>query len=256
MSENDIKTSQDTSVPELSVVVLCYRAEETIIPFIEKMEKELNDEKIDYELVLVANYLSGVKDKTPEIVSQMAKNNQKIVPVIKEKEGMMGWDLRSGLEAAKGRAIAFIDGDGQMPSFDIVRLYRVFKSWEFDICKTYRIKRFDAPWRQAISIIYNLLFNIVFPGVYIHDINSKPKIISRKAYNKIKLAASDWFIDAEMIIESRQHKLIIGEIPTVFYEHRWGKTFVKSTTIVEFIKNLVIYRFKYWFDSSQSKRKN
>ncbi len=247
MSENDIKTSQDVSTPELSVVVLCYRAEETIIPFIEKMEKELKDEKIDYELVLVANYFPNIKDKTPEVVSQMAKNNPKIRPVIKEKNGMMGWDLRSGLETARGKAIAFIDGDGQMPSFDIVRLYRVFKSWEFDICKTYRIKRFDAAWRQTISVIYNLFFNIIFPGVYIHDINSKPKIISRGAYNKIKLVSNDWFIDAEIIIEARRHKLVIGEIPTVFYEHRWGRSFVKSTTIFEFIKNIIIYRFKYWF---------
>lgn len=247
---NNIKLS-GSSTPELSVVVLCYRAEETIISFIEKMEKELKEEGVDYELVLVANYLPNIKDKTPEIVAQMAKSNPKITPVIKEKEGMMGWDLRSGLEAAKGKAIAFIDGDGQMPSFDIVRLYRVFKSWEFDLCKTYRIKRLDAPWRQAISIIYNFLFNVLFPGVYIHDINSKPKIISREAYKKMNLRSNDWFLDAEMIIEARRLKLVIGEIPTVFYEHRWRKTFVKPITIFEFIKNLIIYRFKYWFGKNK-----
>ena len=247
MSENDIKISQDIPAPELSVVVLCYRAEESIIPFIEKMEKELKDDMVDYELILVANYLPNIKDKTPEIVRQLAKNNPKITPVIKEKKGMMGWDLHSGLKVTRGKAIAFIDGDGQMPSFDIVRLYRVFKSWEFDLCKTYRIKRLDAPWRQAISIVYNFLFNVLFPGVYIHDINSKPKIISREAYKKMNLRSNDWFLDAEMTIEARRLKLVVGEIPTVFYENRWRKTFVKPITIFEFIKNLIIYRFKYWF---------
>lgn len=249
INNNDLR---DDNMPELSVVVLCYRAEETIIPFIEKMEKELNEEGINYELILVANYLPNILDKTPEIVSEMAKNNLRIAPVIKEKQGMMGWDLHSGLRMAKGKAIAFIDGDGQMPSFDIVRLYRVFRSWEFDICKTYRIKRFDAPWRQAISVIYNLFFNIFFPGVYIHDINSKPKIISREAYQKMKLTSADWFADAEMIIEARRLKLVIGEIPTVFFEHRWGRSFVKSTTMFEFIKNMIIYRFRYWFTPHQS----
>lgn len=242
---NNIKLS-GSSTPELSVVVLCYRAEETIIPFIEKMEKELKEEGIDYELILVANYSPNIKDKTPEIVAQMAKNNPKITPVVKKKEGMMGWDLRSGLEAAKGRAIAFIDGDGQMPSFDVIRLYRVFKSWEFDLCKTYRIKRYDPFWRQAISVMFNFLFNVLFPGVYIHDINSKPKIISREAYDKMNLKSDDWFADGEMMIEARRLKLVIGEIPTVFYENRWRKTFVKPMTIFEFIKNMIIYRFKYW----------
>lgn len=247
MLNNNTKLS-DSSAPELSVVVLCYRAEETIIPYVEKMEKELKDEGIDYELVLVANYFSKVKDKTPEVVSRMAKNNPRITSVIKEKEGMMGWDLHSGLEVTKGKAIAFIDGDGQMPSTDIIRLYRVFKSWEFDICKTYRIKRFDAMWRQTMSVSFNFIFNVVFPGVYIHDINSKPKIISRKAYSKMKLSCTDWFADAEIIIEARQLKLVIGEIPTVFYEHRWGKTFVKLSTVFEFIRNIIVYRFKYWFN--------
>jgi glycosyltransferase involved in cell wall biosynthesis len=211
------------------------------------MEKELKDEEIDYELVLVGNYLPNVKDKTPEVVSKIAKNKLRIKPIIIEKKGMMGWDLHSGLKATKGEAIAFIDGDGQMPSFDIVRLYRVFKSWDFDMCKTYRIKRLDAVWRQAISICYNLIFNILFPGPYLHDINSKPKIISREAYNKMKLSSTDWFADAEIIIEARRLKLIVGEIPTVFYKHRWGKSFVKLPTVFEFIKNIIIYRFRYWF---------
>jgi glycosyltransferase involved in cell wall biosynthesis len=244
---NDDEKPPIVSVPELSVVILCYRAEETIVPYVEKMEKELKEEGIEYELVLVANYLPDSKDKTPEVVSLMSKGNPRIVPVIKEKKGMMGWDLHSGLEVAKGEAIAFIDGDGQMPSFDVVRLYRVFRSWEFDMCKTYRIKRLDAAWRQVISIFFNLLFNILFPGVYMHDINAKPKIIDREAYKRMVLVSDDWFADAEIIIEAHRLNLIIGEIPTVFYEHRWGRSFVKPITALEFVKNMVIYRVKYWF---------
>jgi glycosyltransferase involved in cell wall biosynthesis len=244
---NNGETSSNSAAPELSVVVLCYRAEETIVPYVEKLEKELSDDRIDYELVLVANYFANSKDTTPEVVSMMSKNNPRIRPVIQEKRGMMGWDLRSGLEAAKGKAIAFIDGDGQMPSFDIVRLYRIFKSWEFDLCKTYRVKRLDAPWRQVISIFFNLLFNIMFPGVYLHDINAKPKILSREAYERMRLVSNDWFADAEIVIEARRLNLIIGEIPTVFYMHRWGKSFVKPTTALEFAINMVRYRFKYWF---------
>jgi glycosyltransferase involved in cell wall biosynthesis len=234
-------------IPELSVVVLCYRAEETIVPYVEKLEQELQCEGIDYELVLVANYFAGVKDVTPHIVSRLAQGNRRITPVAMEKRGMMGWDLHSGLNAARGKSIAFIDGDGQMPSFDIIRLYRIFKSWKFDMCKTYRVKRLDAVWRQAISVWFNLLFNILFPGVYVHDINAKPKILSRTVYQKMVLTSDDWFADAEIMIEARRLNLIIGEIPTIFYMHRWGKSFIKPTTAIEFIKNMALYRFRYWF---------
>ena len=123
---------------KLSVVVLCYRSEEKLLPFLEKLKEILNSEKVDYELVLVANYLPGQKDKTPSIVKKLANNDKSVIPVIYEKKGMMGWDAISGLNVASGDAIALIDGDGQMPPKDIIRLFNIFKSGEFDFIKTFR----------------------------------------------------------------------------------------------------------------------
>ena len=41
---------------------------------------------------------------------------------------MMGWDARMGLLAATGDTIALIDGDGQMPAKDIIRVHNVMVS--------------------------------------------------------------------------------------------------------------------------------
>lgn len=240
--------SSQPSHPELSIVVLCYRAEESIVPFVEKIEKELHEEHLtNYELVLVANYYSRIPDRTPQIVGDMARRNPKIVCVAREKQGMMGWDLRDGLVHATGDALAIIDGDGQMPPADIVRLYRVFRSGEFDLCKTFRIKRYDGLWRKIVSLCFNGLFGIIFPGGHFRDINSKPKIISRSAYEKMRLVNDNWFSDAEIMLEARRLGLNVGEIPTVFNKNEWRASFVSSWTIVEFFGNLVRYRFKYWF---------
>ena len=35
----------------------------------------------------------------------------------------MGWDMRSGLQAARGDFIVVIDGDGQNPTTDVMRIY-------------------------------------------------------------------------------------------------------------------------------------
>ena len=48
------------------------------------------------------------------------------------------------IAAAKGDSVALIDGDGQMPPRDIIRLYKVLQSGEFDLVKTYRTKRLDG----------------------------------------------------------------------------------------------------------------
>jgi glycosyltransferase involved in cell wall biosynthesis len=63
-------------MPELSVVVLCYRSEDSIVEFVNQLESEMLNEKINFELILVANFDEYEKDNTPEIVAGLAKGKQ------------------------------------------------------------------------------------------------------------------------------------------------------------------------------------
>ncbi len=232
---------------KLSVVILCYRSEDRLLPFLKTLEQMLNSEKISYELVLVANYIIGHIDKTPSIVKELSANDSNITPVIMEKRGMMGWDAISGLNAASGDAIALIDGDGQMPPKDIIRLFNIFKSGEFDFIKTFRIKRFDGFFRKIQSNSFNWLFRLLFPKSFFRDINSKPKIISKKILKKMNLSCPGWFLDGEIMLEVRRLNLSFAEIPTEFHEIDWRASFVKPSSIFEMIFSLIYYRFKYFF---------
>ena len=243
-----MKRQKDAKRPELSIVILCYKSGKRIINYVKHMENELLKEGLaNYELVLVGNYLPKSNDPTPRIIRELANGNPRISPVVMEKKGMMGWDAISGFTHARGKSIALIDGDGQMPSFDIVRLYRVLKSGEFDFVKTFRIKRLDGVYRRFISNIYNIIFHVLFPDTYFKDINSKPKLITRKALSKMKLNCPGWFLDGEIMLEVRRLNLSFAEIPTVFHENEWRASFVKFNTIFEFLKYMLTYRFKYWF---------
>ncbi|TSC89508.1 MAG: family 2 glycosyl transferase [Parcubacteria group bacterium Gr01-1014_2] len=234
--------------PELSVVVLCYKSGETLIPYVEQMEKELREGGMDnYELVLVGNYFPGTNDKTPLIIRKLAEKNPKIVPITLEKKGMLGWDVIMGFKATNGKAIAFIDGDGQMPSQDIVRLFRVLKSGEFDLVKTFRKMRMDGAYRKFISNWYNMIFHILFPGASFRDVNAKPKLMTREAYNKMNLSCDGWFIDGEIMLESMRLDMNVAEVPTVFHKNEWRGSFIKIWAIFEFLAYMVFYRIKYWF---------
>jgi len=237
--------------PDISLVILCYKAEESIRQFCQKAIEIFTASGIyDYELVLVGNYHENSDDETPRIVRLLADQNPKISFVAKIKEGMMGWDMRSGLSLARGNYIAVIDGDGQMPLEDVVSIYDKIRGEKLDLVKTYRITRGDSLWRKIISFVYNLLFRFLFPGLRSRDINSKPKIFSRTAYEKLRLTSNDWFIDAEMMIQARRLHFKIGEVPTDFLGLEGRISFVRTPTIIEFLKNLLIFRikeFKYWF---------
>lgn len=225
------------------MVVLCYRAEELTRDYVGGMRAELEEAGIDYQLVLVANYVAGSGDRTPDIVRELAEGEPRLAVVAREKEGMMGWDLRSGLEAATGRHIAIIDGDGQMPSLDVVKVYELLRSGGYDLVKTYRAARDDGRWRAFISQAFNVVFRVLFPGRAFRDLNSKPKVMTREAYETMHLTSDDWFADAEIMLEVLRNGLSVYEIPTVFYAQEERTSFVHLTAIWEFVRNLAYYRF-------------
>jgi len=236
-----------TEMPDISIVVLCYKTGKKIKSFVANIIQELESNNIlNYELVLVGNYNTGTDDETPRIVAEIASNNKKIIYTAQEKTGMMGWDMRSGLDRARGNYITFIDGDGQMPVSDIIRVYKKIKTENLDLVTTYRTTRGDGLWRKSISFCYNIIFSILFPGINSRDINSKPKIFSRDVYNKLDLFSNDWFIDAEIMIQVRRLRLNVAEIPTTFREIIDRKSFVRVPVIFEFIKNLIIFRIREW----------
>ena len=238
------------SIPNLSVVVLAYRSGETLREFVDSLVCLLDQEEPEWEIILVGNHFAGDDDQTPEIVKELAKYNPRIKAVTRIKKGMMGWDMKSGLEATSGKTLAVIDGDGQMPCEDVIRIYRKLMNERLDLAKTYRTNREDGIYRTTISVVYNMIFKVLFPGLKSRDINSKPKIMTREVYDRMDLNSDGWFVDAEIMILARRMKLNIGELRTGFHCLINRLSFVKPSSIFEFLANLVWYRileYSYWF---------
>ena len=229
---------------ELSVVVLCYGAEESIISFSQKIKKQVSKFTNSFEIVLVGNYKEDSLDRTPQIIKQIAERDSTFIAVSNPKKGMMGWDVKVGLSVAKGDFLCFVDGDGQYPIESITECYNKIKTGEFGLVKTYRSKRKDGFYRKLISSVYNIVFKLLFPTVKGADINSKPKIFRRDVYEKLNLTYDDWFIDAEIMIKINRLNVKFYEFPIEFEKLEHRSSFVNLSTVVEFIRNLIIYRIK------------
>jgi len=237
-------------IPNLSVVVLAYRSGKNITDFVDSLIRLLDREEPEWELVLVANHFPDDSDQTPEIAKKLAESHIRIKAVTRIKKGMMGWDMKSGLEATTGKNIAVIDGDGQMPCEDVIRVYRKLVSERLELTKTYRVNREDGLYRKTISIVYNMIFKVLFPGLMSRDINSKPKIMTREVYSQMNLHSDGWFVDAEIMILARRMDLNIGELGTDFSSLIDRQSFVKISSIFEFLGNLALFRimeYGFWF---------
>ena len=231
------------SAIEFSITVLCYRAEEEIVPFVENLHKIMSLFRFEWELILVANFWSGSNDRTPEICEKLTERLPDVRVLAEPKSGGMGWDMRRGLDACSGKYIGVIDGDGQFPVEAIFSCFAKIKSGDFDFIKTYRVRRQDGAYRTLISIVYNWLFHSLFRGSgEFRDVNSKPKIMTREAYRKMVLQSNDWFIDAEIILNCIDLNLRVYEIPVAFHSLRGRKSFVKPSAILQFLRDMIKYR--------------
>ena len=228
---------------DLSIVILAYRSEEYLKEFAMQIIEELSNESVQYELIIVANY-DSLGDKTPQIAEEIANQYSKVRCLAQEKQGKMGWDMRMGLDACNGKVLLVIDGDGQMPSSDIMNVYQALVYGNYDLVKTFRAVRMDGCWRRLMSKGYNRLFHMFYPMAKgIQDVNSKPKAFTQEAYNRMDLTSNDWFTDSEIMIQALVHKMRICEIGTTFYKNERRASFVKLSTALEFLLNLIHYRF-------------
>lgn len=231
--------------PDLSVVVLCYRSGDEARTYAESLRTALLEAGIEnYQLVLVGNYLSGSDDPTPGTVRRLAAGDPRIVCSAVAKQGMMGWDMRTGLALATGECLAVIDGDGQVLATDVVRVYRLLIDQGLDLAKTYRTRRGDGLLRKAFSLVFNGLFHVLFPGLAARDVNAKPKILTRMAYERLTLISDDWFIDAEIMIQARRLRFRFGEVETSFLGLTGRRSFINLAAVAQFLRNLLRFRLR------------
>lgn len=230
------------TAPDLSVVVLCYRSGQDLVPFVERLHGLLSLMSVSWEIILVGNYNPDDEDETPDVVRAIESRLPHVRSIVKVKEGMCGWDMRSGLVECLGAHLAVIDGDGQFPLESIVTCYVRARLEGWDLVQTYRVRREDGIIRKLISWWFNRLVRVLFPEITVRDINSKPKILSRRLYDALRLTDDGWFIDAEIVLQAKLMGVEIAYEPIHFYSLKGRHSFVKPTAILEFIGKLWTFK--------------
>ena len=188
---------------ELSIAVPFYNEEGNVAEVAEGLARELEKNKIDYEIVLINN---GSTDSTPKIINKLRGKNPKLKQLDIIKNIGYGNGIVNGLNAAKGKYIGFLDGDNQVHPKFVVEAYNKLKNSNAALCMTKRSIRNDGLMRKIASLGYNSILNILFL-TNVRDVNSKPKILNNKFYKELNLYSKDWFIDTEIVLKSKSGKI-------------------------------------------------
>lgn len=227
--------------PAISVVMPCYNEEECVRETATTLVRAFAKEEIPLQLVIVDN---GSRDRTSEIIDELIAEGQPVAKVTVEVNCGYGNGVLAGLKVCVATFVAFHCADGQVAADDLITTYKEARAArEPAITKVRRRFRKDSWRRRLVSIFYNFGMQCAFGWLGSIDLNGNPKVISREILLAMRLESKDWFLDPEIMIKAKYLRLRIVEHDVQGQMRQGGQSNVRATTCMEFMKNILRFRF-------------
>jgi len=232
--------SHHKPTPDLTLVMPCYNEEEAVEGTIRELFDEFERAGHVVEIVAVDN---GSSDRTFEILEALATEFAHLIVARVEVNQGYGYGLLAGLGLGTAPWVGIICADGQVGGRDVVELYSVVaRSPSPKLVKVRRRFRMDGFQRKIVSILYNGIVTLLFPGLGSIDINGNPKLLPTSHARRMNLRSGDWFLDAEIMIKAKRLGLPVIEINVLAKMREGGKSNVGLATCWEFVVNLLRWR--------------
>ncbi len=139
-----------SATPALSIVIPLYNEEENV-PILQR-ELTAALAGMDYEIVFVDD---GSRDATVARIDADAEGRVRVLTF--ERNAGQSAAMYAGLHAARGRAVALLDGDLQNDPADIPRLVAEIERGTADLVCGYRAKRKDTVVKRITSRVANFV---------------------------------------------------------------------------------------------------
>lgn len=141
----------------LSIVVPCYNEEESIPVYYDAMVKEMQEmDYVDFEIIFIND---GSKDKTLEIIRDLAKKDKKIRYVSFSRNFGKEAAMLAGLRASKGNFVTTMDVDLQDPPSLLPEMYKGIVEEGYDCVATKSTSRHGYSFIRKIftSLFYKII---------------------------------------------------------------------------------------------------
>ena len=201
----------------VSVVLPAYNEEATI------------EETVDVTLETLAAFLpagsfevivaeDGCEDRTPEIASRLASEDDRVRHVHSDERLGRGGALEYAFERADGDTLVYFDTDLATDMRHLEELVESVRSGEYDVATGSRWmpeNEADRPVRRAVSSLsYNTLVRL-FLRSDLQDHQCGFKAISREAFEALRGEVEDehWFWDTEVLVLAQRRGYRVREFP-------------------------------------------
>lgn len=208
-------TSKLTS---LSIFMPAFNEEGNIAATLIDAEKAAKKVASDYEIIVVND---GSRDKTAEIVKELAKQNRHLRLVNHQQNRGYGAAVKTGLSSCRKDWIFFTDSDGQFHYDELG--YFVDAAAHADLVMGYRQKRMDPFHRVFVAQVLLKIWNFVLFGLTVRDVDCAYKLFTKKVRDTIKLKTESAITVSEFIIKAKVANFRIKQLPVHHYPRRFGE---------------------------------
>jgi glycosyltransferase involved in cell wall biosynthesis len=238
-------TSRRADSAGLSLVMPCYNEQDSVGYTIPKLIAAFRAAGHCLELVVVDN---GSRDRTGDLIGQLAAREPWIVTHRVEVNEGYGRGILAGISRCTAPWVGMIAADGQVDAEDVVRLFEAARVTNGEVlAKVRRRFRMDGVRRKVVSVVYNLLVRLLWPGLASLDINGTPKILRRDYLLAMDLQSKGWLLDAELMIKAYDLGLRVIELNVFARMRGAGVSHVRPSTCWEFLRSLLRFRFSRRF---------
>jgi glycosyltransferase involved in cell wall biosynthesis len=241
MSTPSTNPGKQPFIPELSIVMPCYNEEHCLEHTVPPLAATFAKAGIRLEIVMVDN---GSTDQTSMIIDRLIDRGFPITKAAVPVNRGQGLGVITGFRQATGRYVGALCADGQVAPESVLAVYRKLKDADVPtLAKGRRRFRQDNWIRKIVSITYNGLMLVLFPGMPSLDVNGNPKIMPGEILRLMDLTSEDWFLEAEIMLKAWRLGLNVVEMDVPGFARQGGKSKVHWDAVPEFIRNIMLYRF-------------
>lgn len=240
----------DPERPHLTFFFPAYNEEENVAETVRRALEEIGplvDGSIE---VLVVD--DGSSDATPEIADRLAAGDPRVRVHHQPNRGY-GGALRAGFANARGRLVAFSDGDLQFDLGEFARMLERLDDPRSPVGAVigYRRRRRDPPHRIFIAKTYNAIVSVLF-GLRVRDIDCAMKLFRREVFDGLPLTTDSPFLSAELLIKLNARGERIAQLDVTHYPRAAGtNTGASFRKILRTFRDIGKLRWALWTRRSE-----
>lgn len=196
---------------KFSIIIPCYNEAENIPLILQKFADCMNGE--DMEVVLVNN---GSTDKTSVVLEELLPKYRFVRTVLVPENQGYGYGILQGLKSTRADFIGWTHADMQTDPCDVLKAYQILESENWKSNLFIKGKRKDRDLFDQFFTSGMSLFETLYLGKTLSDINAQPNVFSRAFFEKWQNPPNDFSLDLYALYMARLEKLDVRRIPVQF----------------------------------------